>query len=242
MARYRARIKFWPSLSMALILALFLQLSSWQWHRYHEKLHLQRTYQAASITPEVPLTQALASIPLQAKDNVFLSIAASGHYDPLHQIVLDNRSMGGQPGYEIFTPLLLDTKPATAILIDRGFIPVGQHWQSLPDLTPPSGQVTLKGFLSQAQHNFILGAAIEASLKPWPLRVARIDFNLLQKHYSYPLVPYVIHLKPKQAGSYLCQWSYPQLFAERSLGYTFQWLALAAATLVLWAIISFKRE
>lgn len=227
---------------MAIILALFLQLSSWQWHRYHEKLSLQKNYQAASSAAEIPYPQALQRIKMAPKAPVFIAVTLSGHYDNDHPIVLDNRSLHGQAGYEIFTPLRIDQAPATAILIDRGFVPSGHHWQSLPDLTVTTATVQLRGFLTAPPTTFSLGPAIEPTTPTWPLRAARIDMQALQSHYPYTLSPHVLLLKPAQPGAFACEWSYPQFFAERSLGYTFQWLALALATLVLWAIMSFKKS
>ncbi len=226
---------------MALILALFLQLSSWQWHRYHEKLQLQTTYQAALTAPEISLNAALVLFSTKSI-TPFIAIKLKGHYDTDKQIVLDNRSQAGHPGYEIYTPFVLDDTPNKAILINRGFIPLGHGWKDIPDLTVTTESIQLNGFLTLAAKNFILGPEIEHTLNAWPLRLARIDFPLLKSYYPYFLVPYVVLLKPQQIGSYLCQWSFPALFAERSLGYTFQWLALALATIVLWTIISFKKE
>ncbi len=238
---YKCHAKFWPSLVMALILALFLQLSSWQWHRYHEKLQLQTTYQAALSAPEISLGAALEQFSVKSTIP-FTAIKLAGHYDTTKQIVMDNRSQAGKPGYEIYTPFILNDTPDKAILINRGFVPLGHGWKDLPDLSVTTESLQLSGFLTLAPRNFILGPEIEHAFAAWPLRLARINFALLKNYYPYSLVPYVVLLKPQQPGSYLCQWSFPSLFAERSLGYAFQWLALALATIILWTIISFKKD
>jgi surfeit locus 1 family protein len=244
MARYTFHAKFWHSLLVWLIVVLFLQLSSWQWHRYHLKLDLAASYQAQNKAAAIPLTTALAKAKLQTNtsEHVFIKVVATGHYDNQHQIVLDNRSFANKTGYEVLTPLILDTKPGTILLVNRGFIPSGKYWHMLPDLHIGSTQVTLQGILTKPTKAFSLGPVIEASQNPWPLRAARIDLTELQGRYEKPLLPYVLLLAPQQSGSYPCQWSYPQLFAERSLGYTFQWLALACITIILWLVMSIKKN
>lgn len=237
MVRFRA--KLWPSLVMGLVVVLCLFLSHWQWQRYHLKQALAASYQAQITAPAVDLPQVLTTLPAKTRAPIFLSVRVSGQYDNQRQIVLDNRSHQGRAGYEVFTPFLLNTTPKTAILIDRGFIPSGRYWHQLPDLSVATTSVHLNGFLVKPEASFKLGPAIETVTQP--MRVARIDIPVLQAHYPYPLLPYIVLLKPKQSGSYVCEWSYPSLFAQRSLGYTFQWLALALAALIAWLIISIKR-
>lgn len=225
---------------MAGIVILCLQLSHWQWHRYHTKQALTQAYQQQWQASPIPLAQALSQLPKQAKAPVFIKVTVTGQYDSQHAVVLDNRSQQGQAGYHILTPLRLADSPAV-LLINRGFIPRGPAWQSVPDLQVSTKPVHLTGFLTTPSQGFSLGAAIETPSVSWPLRLARIDFAELRRHYSPAVLPYILLLLPQQTGAYACQWSYPPLFAERSLGYTFQWLALALITVILWFIISFKK-
>lgn len=237
MVRFRA--KFWPSLIMGLIVVLCLLLSHWQWQRYHLKQALSAGYQAQITAPAVDLRQALATVPAKLSTPLFLSVRVSGQYDNQRQIVVDNHSHQGRAGYEVLTPFLIDNDPNTAILINRGFIPSGRYWHDLPDLRVATTHFKLEGFLVTPEAAFKLGPAIEVVSNP--MRVARIDVAALQAHYPYHLLPYVLLLKPKQSGAYVCDWSYPPLFAQRSLGYTFQWLALAMVAMIAWLVISIKR-
>lgn len=222
---------------MAGIVVLFLQLSSWQWHRYHQKLVLQASHQAQLNAPAIPFEQALEQLRRAPTTPVFLSVRVRGRYDAQQQIVLDNRNQAAQAGYEILTPLLLNTHPGTILLVNRGFVPRHSYWHTLPDLQVDTRPVILEGYLSQPTASFALGPAIEANTQLWPLRAARLDLAVLQSYYSQSLLPYVLLLKPQQPGSYLCHWFLPPLSAERSLGYTFQWLVLAILTVVLWWVL-----
>ena len=51
---------------------------------------------------------------------------------PRHQFLLDNRSYRGQPGYEVLTPLV--RAGATALLVDRGWVPFTGSRRSLPEV------------------------------------------------------------------------------------------------------------
>ena len=58
--------------------------------------------------------QACGSLPR------FKRIAVAGSWDAAHQFLLDNRSHGGLPGYEVLTPLQL--ADGRVLLVDRGWV------------------------------------------------------------------------------------------------------------------------
>src|SRR6201996_7835145 len=97
--------RFAPSLPLTLLtIALclvFVRLGNWQWDR---GVHRQAEWDAFARGADAPLplgTQSAATLPR------FRRIARTGQFDPAHQFLLDNRSHGGLPGYEVVTPLRL---------------------------------------------------------------------------------------------------------------------------------------
>ncbi len=71
-------------------------------------------------------------------------VEARGRYDESHEILVRNRPLNGSTGYYVLTPLVTDTGPT--LLVNRGWVPVGDTARTRPDVqAPPSGEVTVVG-------------------------------------------------------------------------------------------------
>ena len=125
---------------------------------------------------------------------------ASGRYDDAHQVLLDNQLRNGQPGYHVLTPLR--SSDGSAILINRGWVALGESRQVLPVLAAPPEPVTITGRLAQpAQPGLRLGDAA-GSDRRWPRVVPYVDYDVLSTIIGYPLQPAVVLLEPEAAGGY----------------------------------------
>src|SRR4051812_6064833 len=76
------------------LLALFVSLGRWQWHRGEAKQAVWAEYER-----NAPAT----NIGARGFDEFerFAHLELSGAFEPAHQFLLDNRSHAGQPGYEV---------------------------------------------------------------------------------------------------------------------------------------------
>ena len=170
----------------------------------------------------------------------YYKVIAYGHYDN-RQFLLDNRTKNNQIGFDVITPFKLDNDQA--ILVDRGFIPANVHRQINTEITPPQNKIELSGLLNKPTKSFILGPVIEPqATMQWPLRVMRLDPKSLLVPLNYSVSPYVILLDPAQAHGFLRQWSPPNLWAEKSLGYCFQWLAMALTVVIIYLVMICKKK
>ena len=114
--RYYFTFKF---IGLTLLLVfIFSNLGLWQYHRAEQKRLLIQAY------AERPRQQAIAFSTLfnEKADGRFYAIRLKGHFDNQHQLFLDNKTMDGQIGYEVYTPFLVEGTQK-AILIDRGWLP-----------------------------------------------------------------------------------------------------------------------
>ena len=128
-------------------------LGNWQLHRYHERSAINHRIDAADSITAVPLTSVLkppatagAAGPAPGKDVAWTKITIAGRYDPAHEIQVRGRTVNGDVGYEIVTPLLLSD--GTAVLVDRGWVPPGAGGSAIaaPTVPPaPTGPVTVVG-------------------------------------------------------------------------------------------------
>jgi cytochrome oxidase assembly protein ShyY1 len=127
-------------------------LGNWQLHRYHERSAINDRIDAADSVRAVPMTSLLArpgpasrAGAAPGKDVAWTKITVSGQYDPAHEIQARARTVNGDVGFEIVTPLILDD--GTAVLIDRGWIPAPPGGAVAAPTVPPApgGQVTVVG-------------------------------------------------------------------------------------------------
>ncbi|MEV6299789.1 SURF1 family protein [Actinoplanes sp. NPDC051861] len=131
---------------------IMVMLGNWQLHRYHERTAINERIDAANAAEAVPLTSLLAA-PTTAgtpgagpgKSVAWTKVTMTGRYDTAHEIQARGRTVEGEVGFEIVTPLLLDD--GTAVLVDRGWVPAPPGGAvAAPEVPPaPTGQVTVVG-------------------------------------------------------------------------------------------------
>lgn len=220
-----------------LLLPLLLALGFWQLDRARQKAELQAAFAERFEQPPA----ALAVVNPADPANRYRRVIAVGRYDSGHQLLLDNQVRDGQPGYHVLTPLR--STDGAAILINRGWLPLGASRQELPDISVTAEPVTISGWLAQpAQPGFRLGDAAGGDLK-WPRVIPYVDYQRLAILLGYSLQPAVILLEPGASAGYWRDWQprFGGYGPERHQGYAAQWFALAAALLILYLAVNTRR-
>lgn len=228
-----------PSLVTLFLMALLLSLGFWQLDRAKQKDLLQLRFKTHFNAPyanvsEVRLDDALSR---------YRKVIAQGRYDAEHQILLDNQIYQGKPGYHVFTPLRL-IKEAKAVLINRGWIPLGVSRQQLPAIGVNEVNRVLKGRVSQpANPGLRLDGPPSLADDPWPRVVQYLDYEQLAEQLGYPLEPAVILLDPAMEGGYVRDWrpTFGGVGPARHRGYAVQWFSLAVALLVIYGVVNTRR-
>ncbi len=151
----------WIGLGLLMTLAAvaMIGLGVWQLDRFHYRTAINDRIDAAAAAAPVPLASVLrppaaragAVGPDAPGDAAWTRVSVSGRYDPAHQIVAHSRTVDGNVGFEVLTPLLLGD--ATAILVDRGWIPPPPDGATTPTSVPPApaGEVTVLGRIHAAE-------------------------------------------------------------------------------------------
>src|SRR5512143_58729 len=163
LGRFTFKSTLVPSLVTFLLLPILVSLGFWQLRRAHEKAALQMAFQTAVNAAYAPI----ASLDPTAPEARYRGVIVPGRYDADHQILLDNQIQDGQPGYQVFTPLRL-TGQTAAILVARGWVPLGPSRQQLPDLQVATGAVTVRGRLSQPPSPGLRLAEPAGTAYSWP--------------------------------------------------------------------------
>ncbi len=226
------------TLATLLVLPLLLTLGFWQLDRARQKAELQEAFAEQVQQPPASLVEVNPTDPASR----YRRVIATGWYDGVHQLLLDNQVRDGQPGYHVLTPLHLTD--GSAILINRGWLPLGASRRELPDVSVTAEPVTVRGWLAQpANPGLRLGDAAGGDLK-WPRVIPHVDYLRLAILLGYPLRPAVILLEPGTSAGYGRDWQprFGGYGPERHQGYAVQWFALAAALLILYLTINIRRQ
>jgi len=224
-----------PTLATVLLLILLLGLAWWQWQRAEQKQLILNAFEAQLTQPRVALREIDA--PEKA---LYQPVSAQGRYDSEQQILLDNQIYQGQPGYLVYTPLQLEGRKQ-AILVNRGWIPLGQDRSQIPQLPLAVVETRVQGRLGQAPNP---GIRLEnPATSQWPKVVQHIDYAELATELSYPLTPVVILLDPAAPDGFVRDWqpAFGGMLPQKHIAYAVQWLALAVTLLILYFVTQFKR-
>lgn len=178
----------------------------------------------------------LNELPESSDDRRYMPVLLNGKFDSRHNFLLDNRTVNGQVGYQVFTPVrLTDGK---AVLISRGFIALGESREQLPDVPSPDGEVTLKGVLDiQPTRALLLAEGVHQN-SSWPVVLQYVDLSEISQILDYELYDMVLWLNKDEAGSLLYNLPVLNLNAAKNRGYAFQWFAMSIALIVIYFVVN----
>lgn len=146
--RYRFLISWrWLGVTAvaAVLIATCVWLGMWQHDRYEHRAATNDRIAAASQDNAAPLETIMAVGEQPATDEVWSIVTVTGEFDSTGQVLIRNRSVDGKTGYEVVTPLIMDT--GEAVLVDRGWVPASDLGaMALPEVpAPPTGVVEITG-------------------------------------------------------------------------------------------------
>ena len=235
--RYRFTYKWWFAVLTLLFVVAFVALGRWQLARYDQKMRWQHILDTQT---QVLHWQQLPMLMRNKHRLQYRHLSVTGQFIQARQMLLDNRIMHGHVGYEVITPFL-PRGERRAILVNRGWIAAPRSRQQLPPLPLFSPVTTVTGTVKFSEATpFTLGP-VQAEGKTWPKRIEAMDIMFLQQLTGYPLQGFVLQLASEETNGFVREWRIGGLPPMRHLGYAVQWFAMAAAWLVIFVVLSFKR-
>jgi surfeit locus 1 family protein len=227
----------WPMtlLTVALCL-LFVRLGNWQWDR---GVHRQAEWDAFARGADAPMALGASSVGSLGR---FKRISVAGAWDGAHQFLLDNRSHAGLPGYEVLTPLHL--ADGRVLLVDRGWVAFTGSRAHLPGITiDTSHAVVLTGRLDNPPvGGLALGHAAPLEDAQWPKVTSFPTLGELATALGQKVEPWILLLDPASGDGYVRDWQPPGLAPLRHWSYAIQWWGFAVTLLVIWGIMSARRQ
>ena len=242
---HRHEWTFRPSLAATLatllLVPLLLALGHWQLQRAAEKSAMLAEWTGHAGLP--PLRLGADDLPLRrVADLPGRRLVIDGRWDAGRQILLDNQVLDGQAGYWVFTPLRVGDRDA-AVLVNRGWLPVGPSREAAPDVEMAAHAGLVEGIAAPPPAASLFSRQeVDTSLGGGVLRVQQIDLANLSKRLALRLEPWTLRLDPAAADGYRRQWQAPGLTPERHVAYAVQWFLLAALAIGLYIRLNLHRR
>ncbi len=156
-----------------------------------------------------------------------------GRYHNKH-FLLDNRVRDGKVGYEVLTPLELES--GAWVLVNRGWVAGGARRDMLPSIEDLQGVQNIIGHF-YAPDGRIPVLAPTPVQHEWPRRIQRLEWAAIEQQLG---VAFLKHQEfrlsdASVAGAYAVGWPLATSSAEKHMAYAVQWFAMATALLILTA-------
>ena len=219
------------ALGAVLGVALTARLGLWQLDRAAQKQAVHDAIVQRAALPPLALP-ALARDAAAATLQHHRPVRLQGEWLARHTVYLDNRQMGGRPGFFVLTPLML--APGDAVLVQRGWVPRDPADRTrLPPLSTPSGRVEIHGRVGPAPSRLLDFDGAETG----PIR-QNLDLGAFARETGVALRPLTV-LQLDDGGpadGLRREWPMPAADIAKNRGYAFQWFALSAliAGLYVW--------
>lgn len=230
---WRFKPRLWSTLGAAVVVTIMVQLGNWQLSRAQEKEARQERLDLLSQEPAV----VLPPTEVKLEDFQYRQVEARGEYVPGHTIYLDNKIYRGVAGYHIITPLRIGTS-SMHVLVNRGWAPADRDRSRLPEAVPPSGQVSVSGIATTATQKTLELSQDLVSGRVWE----NLNIDRYRSATGLTLQPVMILQKDDVQDGLVRQWPRPDSGSAKNLGYAVQWFAMALAVLIIYLVLSGKRE
>jgi len=218
------------------LLVLLVCLGRWQLRRAHEQ---QRLFDEFAAGTDATRILDAKTPPLQR----FQHVEADGHYDPGHQILIDNMvSDDGRAGYYVITPFALSG--GGWLLVNRGWIATGASRAIRPDVSVPDQPRSLRGRIDHLPSAGLAMGTPAPLVPPYPI-VATFprfaDVAALLPERAWTSAGELVLLDAGEADGYRRRWTPPGFPPMRHLAYAVQWFGLAVALSVIYVVTNLKR-
>ena len=215
---------------VVLILAVvFVNLGFWQLSRLGER---RLTNTVAETRFESEPTEVTALVQAAGGDLESLEYrraTATGVFRPEDEVLIRSQVHQGVAGFHVITPLV--GVGGSAILVDRGWIPLVLDQVPVAEAPPPDGTVRVEGWVRLTQLRGALGPR-----DPDTGRLAtmsRVDIDRIDEQVPYELEPVYLSLLGADSDELPVAAPPPSFDEEGShLAYAIQWFSFALIGLV----------
>ncbi|MDB5875246.1 MAG: transrane cytochrome oxidase [Ramlibacter sp.] len=224
--------RFWAITAAALVgVSATLALGSWQMSRAADKLALQAVIDQRKSMVPIGLDALMAAPPGEL---LHRPVLLRGTWAARQTVYLDNRQMGGKPGFYVVTPLLLEDGKA-AVVVERGWVQRNfVEREKLPPVETPPGVVEVRGRLAPPPAKlYEFDHAAHGPIRQ------NLDLAQFRAETGLALLDLAVQQTGPASEGLLRDWPEAASGVEKHYGYVFQWWALSGLIAFLYAWFQF---
>ena len=235
MSSWTFKPPWWATIATLILVPSLCGLGVWQLQRGAAKVALQERYEQAQRAEPREVTAGSVAYPEQIE-----RARARGRFDSGRQLLLDNQSHDGKPGYHVLTPLILPE--AGVVIVDRGWIPRPAAGQ-LPDLRVSDDEIEVQGlwrtFIAPPMRLEVDNCAEQT----WPRLVQFPTFADLRCLYGEFVADGLLLMDATVPNGYVREWQKgAELSPTKNYGYAAQWFAFALTLLGIFIKLNLRRS
>jgi surfeit locus 1 family protein len=220
---------------VVLILAVvFVNLGFWQLRRLDERRLTNAVGESRFEEAPVAIEELLVGAGGDIDSLEFRRATATGVFQPEHEVLIRSQVHQGVAGFHVITPL--QRADGSALLVNRGWIPLGLDEVPVSEAPPPEAEVTVVGWIRLSQQRRAVGPADpnEGRL----VAMNRVDVGRVQQQVPFELDPVYISMLGEQEEGRPILVPAPGFEDEGShLAYAIQWFAFAVIGVVGYLMI-----
>lgn len=219
----------------AVVLALVVTMAGlglWQLRRLDERRDANAEVLRGTRTT-VDLDRVLRPGDDSVGDARYQRVEVRGTFDEANELLVRFRTKDGLPGYDVVTPLVVDS--GAAALVARGWVPLelGDAWGER-GTPPPAGPVTVTALVRDAE----AAGRFRPARQDGRLVVGSIATPRLEGELRRDLYPgWLQLLEPDDPSSFPAPLPAPDLGEGPHLSYALQWFAFSAIGVIGWLLL-----
>ena len=231
----RFRPTFWATVFTVLAVAFMAGLGTWQVQRLVWKRDLLQRIETQMAEPPVALPAEIADP--QAWDYRRVSVTGTLQHDK--ELHLGARSMRGNVGFQILTPLVR-SDGGRVVLVNRGWTPPEKRFADSRPEANPAGEVTIEGVAREPRGRAWMQPDNQPDKNFW----FWIDLPAMAAQSGVPAVaPVVVEAGPAEVpGGYPLGGQTRVTIPNDHLTYAITWYSLALALLVIYVVYHLRRD
>jgi surfeit locus 1 family protein len=229
----RFKPRWWGGLLMLAACAATISLGNWQTGRADEKrAAAERFEKAGRAAPTRVPAQVVGADALVSR-----RLAVTGEFVPKFTVLLDNKVYRGRTGYFVVTPLRISGGDVH-VLINRGWIAAGARRDDIPEIVTPTGMVSLDGFGLEHAPRVLAAGSGKPNGRVWQ----GLSLEDFARWSGLALQPVFLEQKSPLPDGLVRDWPPPDFGIERHTSYAMQWYLIAALSVVIFIVLSVKRD
>jgi len=218
--------------------ALAVALGQWQSGRAVERRAALARLESAARAPAIELRRE------EAFDAAALArkrIAVRGEFVPRYTVLLDHRLHRGRPGYHVVQPLRLAGSDHHVIVL-RGWLAAPPNRLLRPALATPPGEVRIEGIALRQLPQFLEPASAQPCTPGPELCVwQNLQVEKFAAWSGIAVAPLILEQANALEDGLNRSWERVEAGHLKNEMYALQWYSLAALSVVLFLVLSFRR-